>query len=351
MLSNYFYHEILRKTIVAFGTLFNDIEIKHRNASGGDFSVIKVPIAYGPIQKFLARIEQSPNIKKEVAITLPRMAFEMVGMSYDPSRKSSTMQTFKTISKEDKQVKKVLMPVPYNINMRLSILTKLNEDALQIVEQILPYFQPHFNLTINLVEQIGEKRDIPMTLNSIQMDDQYEGDYTTRRALIYNLDFTIKTYLFGPVASSSDGLIRQVQVDYHDNPENRVNSSRQLRYKAEVRAIKDYNSDETTTITEDLNVRETAVDVTYAGELQVGGYIQIDSESMRIREITGNQLLVERGADGTEIAEHASGTAVNVIDNRDDILISLDDEFGFSEYRYNYDSDGKIYSPSKDADL
>ena len=351
MLGTYYYHEILRKTIVAFGTLFNDIEIKHRNNAGGDFSIIKVPIAYGPVQKFLARIEQSPNVRKEVAITLPRMSFEMTGLSYDPSRKSSTMQTFKAIDKTSKNATKLLMPVPYNMSMRLSILSKLNEDALQIIEQILPIFQPHFNITVDLVSTIGEKRDIPITLNGISMDDQYEGDFTTRRALTYTLDFTVKTYLFGPVASSSDGLIREVQVDYHGDPVNRKNSSRMLRYKTEVRAIKDYDSDETTTITEDLNLRETAIDLTYAGQLVEGAYIQIDSESMRIRSITGNQLLVERGADGTTIAEHAAGTAVNVIDNRDDILISLDDEFGFSEYRYEYDSDGKVFSPSKGQDV
>ena len=185
MFGTYFYHEILRKTIIAFGTLFNNIEIKHKDTSGNGFSQLKVPIAYGPMQKFLARIEQSPNLRKEVAITLPRMAFEMVGISYDPTRKSSTMQTFKVVDQNNNKITKAFMPVPYNVNIRLSIMTKLNEDALQIVEQILPYFQPHFNLTVNLVEQIGETRDIPMVLNSIQMDDDYEGDFTTRRSLVY----------------------------------------------------------------------------------------------------------------------------------------------------------------------
>ena len=144
------------------------------------------------------------------------------------------MQTFKAIDKTSKNATKVLMPVPYNMSMRLSILSKLNEDALQIIEQILPIFQPHFNITVDLVSTIGEKRDIPITLNGISMDDQYQGDYTTRSTLTYTLDFTIKTYLFGPVASSSDGLIREVQVDYHGDPVNRKNSSRMLRYKTEV---------------------------------------------------------------------------------------------------------------------
>jgi hypothetical protein len=349
MFSNYFYHEILRKTIISFGTLFNDIQIKHKDKSGGDFSIITVPIAYGPIQKFLARIEQSPNVRKEVAITLPRMSFEMTGISYDPSRKSSTMQTFKTVDKDSNEVTKVYMPVPYNVNFRLSIMSKLNEDALQVIEQILPYFQPHFNLTVDLVSSIGERRDIPMTLNGIQMDDQYEGDFTTRRVLIYTLDFTAKTYLFGPIGTPNDALIKQVQVDYYTDT-NRVNASRQLRYVAEPRAIQDYNSDQTTQLSENISTEVTEFVVGDATPLLEKSYIQIDSESMYIRKITGNTLTVNRGQDNTTPTEHTSGTAINVINSADDQLIDLDDDFGFSEYRYEY-NDGKVYSTTKGTDI
>ena len=349
MISNYFYHEILRKTIISFGTLFNDIKIKHKDNAGDDFSIITVPIAYGPVQKFLARIEQVPDLKKRVAITLPRMSFEMTGISYDPSRKSSTMQTFKTLDKTNNELTKAFMPVPYNVNIRLSVMAKLNEDALQIVEQILPYFQPHFNLTVDLASSIGEKRDIPMILERITMDDQYEGDYTTRRILIYTLDFTAKTYLFGPVGNGNESLIKQVQVDYYSDT-NRVNASRQLRYVAEPRAIKDYNSDEITVIAGDLDQEKTQFDVSDATSLVVNSYIQIDDESMYIRKITGNTLLVNRGQDGSSITTHASGTAVNVINDADDALIDLDDDFGFSESRYDF-GDGKVYSTTKGTDV
>jgi hypothetical protein len=349
MISNYFYHEILRKTIISFGTLFNDIKIKHKDNAGDDFSIITVPIAYGPVQKFLARIEQVPDLKKRVAITLPRMSFEMTGISYDPSRKSSTMQTFKTLDKTNNELTKAFMPVPYNVNIRLSVMVKLNEDALQIVEQILPYFQPHFNLTVDLASSIGEKRDIPMILERITMDDQYEGDYTTRRILIYTLDFTAKTYLFGSVGNGNESLIKQVQVDYYSDT-NRVNASRQLRYVAEPRAIKDYNSDEITVIAGDLDQEKTQFDVSDATSLVVNSYIQIDDESMYIRKITGNTLLVNRGQDGSSITTHASGTAVNVINDADDALIDLDDDFGFSESRYDF-GDGKVYSTTKGTDV
>ena len=124
------------------------------------------------------------------------------------------------------------MPVPYNIGFELSIMCKLNDDALQIVEQILPYFQPSFNLTVDLVQSIGEKRDIPIVLNNISFQDDYEGDYATRRALIYTLRFSAKTYLFGPVAETSEGLIKKVQIDTAMDT-NTATAKREMRYTVE----------------------------------------------------------------------------------------------------------------------
>jgi len=229
MLGTYFYHKIIRKTIIAFGTLFNDLYIVHDDKDGNDLSKIKVPIAYGPTQKFLARLEQAQELNKPVQITLPRMSFEMTSIRYDTSRKLNTAQTFKVCG-TDSTVKKVYMPVPYNITFELSIISKLNDDALQVVEQILPFFQPSFNLTVDLVDELGEKKDIPIVLDNISFQDDYEGDFLTRRSLIYTLQFTAKTYLFGPVpGGESDGLIRKVQVDYYTNT-NRQTAKREMRY-------------------------------------------------------------------------------------------------------------------------
>jgi|TARA_B100000035_G_scaffold116686_1_gene98861 hypothetical protein len=227
MLGTYYYHEIIRKTIVAFGTLFNDIHIQHENSSGGTLSDMKVPLAYAPVQKFLARIDQQTDLNKPVQITLPRMSFEMTGLNYDATRKTSVTSTFK--ASDGTNMKKVYMPVPYNINFELNILSKLNEDSLQIIEQILPYFQPSFNVTVDLISSIGEKKDIPIILNSIGFQDDYEGDFSTRRALIYTLQFTAKTYLFGPVAESTDGLIKKVIVDQHDGVDTQK-AKRSIRY-------------------------------------------------------------------------------------------------------------------------
>ena len=242
MLGTYYYHEIMRKTIVAFGTLFNQIYIRHDDSSGNTYSDLKVPLAYGPSQKFLARLEQQEDLNKPVQITLPRMSFEMNNIQYDSTRKVGITQTFKAVDKNNSNVKKVFMPVPYNVGFELNILTKLNDDALQIVEQILPYFQPSFNVTIDLVSSIGEKRDVPIVLDSISFQDDYEGDFSTRRALIYTLRFTAKTYLFGPVADSSDGLIRKVQVDMYTSTDQKT-AKREMRYTVTPTSKIDRNDD------------------------------------------------------------------------------------------------------------
>ena len=242
MLGTYYYHEIMRKTIVAFGTLFNQINIRHDDSSGNSYSEMKVPLAYGPSQKFLARLEQQADLNKPVQITLPRLSFEMSGIQYDSARKTGITQTFKAVDKNNSKVKKVFMPVPYNMGFELNILAKLNDDALQIVEQILPYFQPSFNVTIDLIDSIGETRDVPIVLDSISFQDDYEGDFSTRRAIIYTLRFTAKTYMFGPVADNSDGLIKKVQVDYHAGTDTKK-ARREMRYTATPKALTDKNND------------------------------------------------------------------------------------------------------------
>ena len=240
MLGTYFYHEIIRKTIISFGTLFNDIYIRHLAKDGTVSDESKVGLSYGPMQKFLAKIQQQEDATKSIAITLPRMSFEMTDISYDSTRKAGVTQTFK--ASDGTNLKKVFMPVPYNIGFELNIFSKLNDDALQIIEQILPFFQPSFNLTVDLVSSIGEKRDIPIVLDSINFQDDYEGSFETRRALIYTLRFTAKTYLFGPIADSTEGLIRKVQVDMYSST-NTQTARREMRYTTTPDALEDKNSD------------------------------------------------------------------------------------------------------------
>ena len=326
----YFYHEILRRTVVSFGSLFNEINIKHTDNSGNVKSVIKVPLAYGPTQKFLARLEQSPDLNKPVQITLPRMSFEFTGLTYDSTRKSTTTQTFIAKSAVDgTETKKVYLPVPYNMQFELSIMCKLNDDALQIIEQILPFFQPSYSMTIELVDIINEKRDIPVILENITMQDDYEGNFTTRRVLLYTLRFTAKTYLFGPVSSATKDIIKKATIGYitgdtTDSP------TREVVYSTEPRAIKNYTGIVLTTLSKDITQEDTLITVNNVGSIVVNSYLDIEGEEVFVKRISGNVLTVERGRDDTPITSHLSGAEVKSITTADNVLIEEGDDFGFS---------------------
>lgn len=264
-MGEYFYHEILKRTVVAFGNLFNGIQIQKVDKAQNVINVMKVPLGYGPTQKFLARLTQQAELDQPTQITLPRMSFEMNSLQYDGTRKTPPTQMFKTLDNGE-TLKKVYLPVPYNVGFELNIMAKLNEDCLQIVEQILPYFQPSFNTTVELVDQIGEDRDIPIVLDNITFTDDYEGDFSSRRVLIYTLSFTAKTYLFGPVDETGDGLIRKVQVDYH----NELNRSapRDVRYTVTPNPIDadptdDFGFNEETVLYLDSKVYSPAQDKDY----------------------------------------------------------------------------------------
>ena len=321
----YFYNEILRKTIISFGTLFNGLTIKQ------DGSTVKVPLAYGPTQKFLARLEQAPNLSQATQISLPRMSFEFTGLTYDSSRKVTTTQTIAVKNPDDgTDIKKVFMPVPYNMQFELSIMCKLNDDALQVVEQILPYFQPQYNLTINLVSLINEKKDVPVVLENITMDDQYEGDFTSRRVLLYTLRFTAKTYLFGPVTSASKDIIKTASVRYLAGGSQ--STQRDVTFAVQPRALKDYTDDVVTTISEDIDASQKTINVADGTAITVNKFIDVDGEEMKVTKITSNKLTVERGKDNTIAKAHVRGTGVKGIDytgREDSNIIELGDDFGF----------------------
>ena len=206
MLGQYFYNESLRKCIIAFGSLFNDIYITRKNASGTDSQSMKVPLAYGPKQKFMVRLDADPNLDQKVAITLPRIGFEIAGFDYDPSRKLNRIIKRKKVSnttdKALKQMNTQYSPVPYNLNFELFVMTKNSDDGIQIVEQILPFFQPEYTVTINEVPEMAVIRDVPIVLNNIGYEDTYTGSFTERRAIIYTLNFTAKAYVYGPVTTA-----------------------------------------------------------------------------------------------------------------------------------------------------
>ena len=326
----YFYNEILRRTVIAFGSLFNGIEIKHTDSSDNIVSVIKVPLAYGPTQKFLARLDQSADLSKKVQITLPRMSFEFTGLTYDSTRKVTTTQTFTTKDATNgAETKKAFMPVPYNMQFELSIMSKLNDDCLQIVEQILPYFQPAYTLTVDLVESINEKRDIPIVLENITMQDDYEGDFTSRRVLVYTLRFTAKTYLFGPVSSVTKDIIKKTTISYITGT-NTSAPTREVVYTSEPRAIKNYTGTVLTNISKDITAEDILISVNDASSIAANTYLEIEGEEIYVKSKSGNILTVDRGRDGTGIISHLSGAQVKSITSADNLLIEDGDDFGFS---------------------
>lgn len=229
MIGQYFYNEATRNVVVAFGTLFNRVQIAKKDSSGNVTQTMKVPLAYGPKQKWLSRLQEDPNLSKKVAVTLPRLGFEISGIEYDTARKlNKIIKVKKKVDGVDyDQLKSGFMPVPYNINFELYVMAKQSDDALQIVEQILPYFQPEYTVTMREVPELDIIRDVPIVLNSINYEDNYEGEFTSRRAIIYTMSFTAKYFLYGPITSTN--VIRSVQVDqYTDMP---VNSpKREQRY-------------------------------------------------------------------------------------------------------------------------
>jgi len=227
------YNKNIRNIVVLFGTVFNDISIKRLKADGTVEREFKVPIAYGPAEKFLSKLNQGSTI------TLPRMSFEITDYAYDPVRKLQTTKKFKKVkSGSTTDLNTVYNPVPYDFNITLGIMVKYSDDGTQILEQILPYFTPEFQVTMNEMSTMGIKRDIPIILNSVATEDTYEGDFLTRRALIHTLTFTVKGHIYG--RTGDQGIIREVDVNLGAN----MNDIKEVNIDIKPKALTDLNSDE-----------------------------------------------------------------------------------------------------------
>jgi hypothetical protein len=217
--SNTFSHGTLRKYVIYFGTLFNNLWLTRYDANGTQIQNMKVPLNYGPREKFLARLDGNPDLNRQIATQLPRMSFEMSGMAYDSTRKLPALNKMTGPSQEHPEGRRYqYQPVPYNIQFTLSIMTKNVEDGTFIVEQILPYFTPTWTATLNLNTELDQKYDIPITLDSITHDDTYEGDFINRRAIIWTLTFTMKAYFFGPTITALSGIIKNIDLNFISVP-------------------------------------------------------------------------------------------------------------------------------------
>jgi dUTPase len=215
MFGDHFYHATMRKSVAVFGTLFNNLRVIRKASDGSVLNQIRVPLAYGPKQKFLARLDQETGFDAPMAIKLPRMAFEITGLDIDSTQKLQKRNKIVEEHASDVGKKKTIKHhTSYNINMSLYIMAKNQDDGLQVVEQILPYFSPEYNVTISPVSGFAHKQDVAVILNSVNIDDQYEGDFVERRVLIYQLDFTMKMKFYGP--TGNQGIIREINIDFHD---------------------------------------------------------------------------------------------------------------------------------------
>jgi hypothetical protein len=214
MFSNQFYHQTLRRYVVAFGNMFDDIVVRRLNASNEIIQSIMVPIAYGPKQKWLVRIRQNPELKAQVALQLPRLGFEITGMNYDGTRRlTGTTKNVALRASDKNKLDRQYVPVPWDISFSLYAYVKNSDDGAQIVEQIVPFFGPEWTNTVNVVPSMGIKMDVPTILQGLTVDDVYEGDYDSRQTLVYTFNFTMKGWFFGPIRAQ--GVIKRAQTDLH----------------------------------------------------------------------------------------------------------------------------------------
>jgi len=216
MFGDHFYHATMRKSVAVFGTLFNNLKVIRKASDGSVLNQVRVPLAYGPKQKFLARLDQETGFDAPMAIKLPRMAFEITGLSIDSTQKLAKRNQVVELHASDVTKKKTIKHfTSYDIGMSLYIMAKNQDDGLQVVEQILPYFTPEYSVTIKPIDGWDHKQDVAVILNNLSIDDQYEGEFTERRVLIYQLDFTMKMKFYGP--TSNQGVIREINIDFNED--------------------------------------------------------------------------------------------------------------------------------------
>jgi len=263
MFGHQYYNQVIRRYVVMFGTLFNDIIVQRFNKAGQRIQALKVPIAYGPKEKFLVRITQDPELTNQSQVSLPRMGFEMTGMQYIPDRKlSSTQRRVNTVGAtgSNNSVKTVYTPVPYDFNFSLSVFVKNADDGVQILEQILPFFTPEWTTTLKIIPEMNIKHDVPTVLQSVTTEDAYDGDFETRRSLIYNLDFLVKGYIYGPVKKS--GIIKRTMVDFINSANTELQQGNRIE-KITITPGLDANGNPTANSAQSINIDNISANDNY----------------------------------------------------------------------------------------
>jgi len=212
MFGSQFYHQSIRRYVIMFGNMFNDLVVRRYDAAGTNVGAIAVPLSYAPKEKFLARITQDPELDRQVAIQLPIMSFEMTTLNYDGTRRLNAHNRNVKVTTDEDKLDFNYAPVPYDLQFNLYAYVRNADDGAQILEQIVPYFGPEWTNSLRIIPQTSITQDIPTILNTVSIEDAYEGDFETRRALIYTFDFTVKAYFYGPVRRQ--GVIKRSQIDF-----------------------------------------------------------------------------------------------------------------------------------------
>ena len=307
--------------------MFNNIVISRKDVNGATVKRIKVPISYSPREKLLARIETDPNLNKPTAVSLPRMGFEVTSMTYAGERKLSTVQRYNVASTSDSEKKNlVYAPVPYDINFQLSIMVKNAEDGTQILEQILPFFTPEWTNTVQLIDDMEIKMDIPLVLVSVSSDDTYDSDFETRRALIWTLDFTMKCYFYGPIKNKK--IIKFANVNFYiDGFDGTVDPVERVTIQPGLIPTANLAG----TISSNGTV-VTGSGTAFANTMAVGNYIKAANQFKQVVSIANNTSLVVDSAFTTNLVSNTyqstyNGTGTNDIDltiNKDYIVVTDD---------------------------
>jgi hypothetical protein len=335
MLGNYyFYNRTIRKIIIAFGSKFNEIVVARKSLNQStQFEHFKVPLVYGAKEKYLTLITSDPNLNKSIATTVPRISFELTGLTYDSSRKQvTTLQNFgaRGTTNTATGVNSQLVPIPYNFDISMSIYVRNTEDGTQIIEQILPFFTPDYTVTVDLNPTMQQKYDIPIILNSVTNETDYEGDMMATRLIIWNLQFTMKGYIFPSIKSSE--VIRMANTNVF------IDETSDTIQKVLIYTANGHGTFSENEIIRSANTTMTGIVVKHDTDTPTG---ITDTNYLTIRnfnkKLTGGEFLVGDSSNASRVVTSmdrlyqvpSKALAISTTPNPFDA--EPDDEFGFSE--------------------
>lgn len=310
MFGHQYYHEHLRRYVVVFGTMFNNIVVTRKDSNGVVQKRIKVPVAYSPREKLLSRVEEDPNFRKPTAIDLPYIGFEMTSMTYAGERKMNTVSRYTAVDSRDPSKRKITFaPVPYDINFSMTIMVKSAEDGTQILEQILPFFTPEWTNSVRLVDDLDIIMDVPLVLVAVSSDDSYDGDFETRRALMWNLDFVMKAHLFGPIKDKK--VIKFSKTKFFvDGFDDEVGTTNTAISQVTIQPGLIPTANLSGTI-QSSNIVVTGSATTFTDDFIVGNYLIADNQFKRVVSIANNTSMIVDSTFSTNLVSNTYQSTFN----------------------------------------